>query len=132
MAKKEYADIRHQHNKVSNMATASTSDDDDVGEIDFVSLGMFIIDEIHFKAPKPPVYDVLGGAGTYSAIGARLLSPGALTKSVGWIVDTGSDFPTELRDIIASWNTGCLIRETPERLTTRGWNGYGENELRGQ
>ena len=52
---------------------------------------------------------------------------------MGWIVDCGSDFPPELRDFIAQWRTGVLVRETPERLTTRGWNGYtGENEHRGK
>lgn len=106
------------------MATPSSS-------IDFCTLGMFIIDEIEFPPPKPPVKDIVGGAGSYSALGARIFSPPPLSKSVGWIVDCGSDFPTELRDFIASWNSGVLIRETPDRLTTRGWNGYGENEHRG-
>ena len=75
----------------------------------------------------------MGGAGTFSAIGARLFSPPPQSESVGWIVDCGSDFPPELRDSIAQWKTGALIRETPNRLTTRGWNGYtGENEHRGE
>lgn len=99
--------------------------------IDFCTLGMFIIDEIEFPPPKPPVKDIVGGAGAYSALGARVFSPPPQSKSVGWIVDCGSDFPAELRDTIASWDSGVLIRETPNRLTTRGWNGYGENEHRG-
>jgi len=53
-----------------------------------------------------------------------------MSKSVGWIVDCGSDFPPEIRQAIDTWNTSCLYRETPERLTTRGWNGYGANEHR--
>ncbi|TLD38854.1 gb [Venturia nashicola] len=99
-------------------------------EIGFVSLGMFIIDEIYFPPPKPPVKNILGGAGAYSALGARIFSPPPLSKTVSWIVDCGSDFPIELRQAIAQWDTSCLLRETPERLTTRGWNGYGENEHR--
>jgi hypothetical protein len=99
--------------------------------IDFCTLGMFIIDEIEFPPPKPPVKDILGGAGSYSALGARVFSPPPQSKSVGWIVDCGSDFPDELRDVIASWESGAVIRETPHRPTTRGWNGYGENEHRG-
>lgn len=87
-------------------------------EIDFVSLGMFIIDEIEFKSHT--VRDVLGGAGTYSAIGARIVSPPPLSRRVGWIVDAGSDFPAGLKSTIETWNTSCLIRETPNRLTTRG------------
>jgi sugar/nucleoside kinase (ribokinase family) len=48
---------------------------------------------------------------------------------VGWIVDAGTDFPSSLRSLISSWDTGALIRER-NALTTRGWNGYGENEHR--
>jgi hypothetical protein len=78
------------------------------------------------------VTDILGGAGSYSAVGARIFSPPPSSETVGWIVDCGSDFPAELRTTIASWGTGCLLRETPKRLTTRGWNGYGDNDFRGQ
>ncbi|KAJ4289167.1 hypothetical protein N0V90_011509 [Kalmusia sp. IMI 367209] len=102
----------------------------EAGDIDFCTLGMFIIDEIEFAAPKPPVRDILGGAGSYSALGARIFSRPPRSKAVGWIVDCGSDFPPALRETIATWDTGVLIRETPDRLTTRGWNGYGENEHR--
>ncbi|KAF2842600.1 PfkB family carbohydrate kinase-like protein [Patellaria atrata CBS 101060] len=100
--------------------------------IEFVTMGMFIIDEIHYQdKSKPPKLDIIGGAGSYSALGARLFSPKrSFSKRVGWIVDCGSDFPQELREFIAQWDTGVLMRETPERLTTRGWNEYGENEYR--
>ncbi|KAF9730926.1 hypothetical protein PMIN01_10884 [Paraphaeosphaeria minitans] len=98
--------------------------------MDFCTLGMFIIDEIEFAPPKPPVKDIIGGAGAYSALGARIFSPPPQSKTVGWIVDCGSDFPAALRETIADWDTGVLMRETPDRLTTRGWNGYGENEHR--
>ena len=108
---------------------ASSSEDGETPDIDFVTLGMFIIDEIEFATRT--VHNVLGGAGTYSAIGARIVSPRPQSKSVGWIVDAGNDFPNELRDVIKSWDTSCLIRDTPWRKTTRGWNGYGENEHRG-
>lgn len=77
------------------------------------------------------MHDILGGAGSYSALGARLLSPGPLSKSVGWIVDCGSDFPDKIKQVIERWDTSCLMRGTPERLTTRGWNGYeGTNDHR--
>ncbi|KAK7561294.1 Ribokinase-like protein [Phyllosticta paracitricarpa] len=104
--------------------------DDDAPAIDFVSLGMFILDDIEFLPPKPPVRDVIGGAGAYSVMGARIMSPPPLSTSVGWIVDEGSDFPAQVRQTIESWETHCLFRQTPDRLTTRGWNGYGENEHR--
>ncbi|KEY64515.1 hypothetical protein S7711_09640 [Stachybotrys chartarum IBT 7711] len=92
--------------------------------IDFVTLGMFIIDDIDFVPPTPPVRNVAGGAGTYSALGARLFSPPPLSNSVGWVVDQGSDFPSEITALIESWGTSAVLRSDPERLTTRGWNGY--------
>ncbi|KAI1415773.1 Ribokinase-like protein [Hypoxylon sp. FL1857] len=108
-----------------------TEDNDNAShEIDFVTLGMFIIDEIEYLPPTPPVRDILGGAGTYSALGARLFSPPPLSNSVGWIIDKGSDFPQPLEDLISTWETSVLIRPTPERLTTRGWNGYDEHQNR--
>ncbi|KAG9257557.1 Ribokinase-like protein [Emericellopsis atlantica] len=92
---------------------------------------MFIIDDIDFIPPIPSVKDVLGGAGSWSALGARLFSPPPLSKSVGWIVDRGSDFPAALTEQIDDWGTSVLYRDDPERLTTRGWNGYeGTDEKR--
>ncbi|KAI9831794.1 MAG: hypothetical protein M1819_004691 [Sarea resinae] len=121
--------------------------------IDFCTLGMFIIGmssaafpvldsnalfikcatvkhEIYYQPPTPPVKDIIGGAGAYSAVGARIFSSPPQSRSVGWIVDAGSDFPPEIRDIIRGWDTACVLRETPERLTTRGWNGYDKDEKR--
>lgn len=71
----------------------------------------------------------MGGAGTFSAIGARLFSPPPQSKTVGWIIDAGTDFPNKLKDIVSSWNTGVLLQPR-NALTTRGWNGYGENDHR--
>lgn len=87
-------------------------------------------DEIEFLPPTPPVRDIVGGAGTYSALGARLLSPPPRSRSVGWIIDKGSDFPPALETLIASWQTSALLRPDPGRLTTRGWNGYDEHQNR--
>ncbi|KAH7313152.1 pfkB family carbohydrate kinase-like protein [Rhexocercosporidium sp. MPI-PUGE-AT-0058] len=99
-------------------------------EIDFCTLGMFIIDEIHYLPPTPPVFNILGGAGSFSALGARLFSPPPLSRTVSWIVDKGSDFPPSLTTQITSWQTSCLIREDANRLTTRGWNGYDTSQNR--
>ncbi|ROT34824.1 Ribokinase-like protein [Sodiomyces alkalinus F11] len=85
---------------------------------------MVIIDEIEFLPPSPPVHDILGGAGTYAAVGARLFSPPPQSSSVGWVVDKGRDFPEELTALIDSWDTSALCRSNTDRLTTRGWNGY--------
>lgn len=82
-------------------------------------------DEIEYPPPRPPQKDILGGAGSYSALGARLFSPAPVqSKTVGWLVDQGSDFPPAITSLIDSWETSALLRLDPDRLTTRGWNGY--------
>ncbi|UJO13671.1 uncharacterized protein CLAFUR5_03335 [Fulvia fulva] len=102
------------------------------GGMDFVTLGMFIIDDI-YPPPTSPTQqaqlNVIGGAGTYSAIGARLFSPPPKSRSVGWIVDAGTDFPPSLLTAIRSWQTGALTRSR-DAPTTKGWNGYSGNESR--
>ncbi|EFX03733.1 carbohydrate/purine kinase [Grosmannia clavigera kw1407] len=99
--------------------------------VDFVSLGMLIIDDIEYLPPRPPVRDVLGGAGAYAALGARLFSPAPrLSRSIGWVVDQGSDFPAAMRAQIDGWQTAVVLREDAGRLTTRGWNGYDVGERR--
>ena len=101
----------------------------------FFTFGMFIIDEIEFyEKYKKPKTNLIGGAGTYAALGARLLiacSPSQrLSRSVSWIVDMGSDFPIEIKNTIETWNTQCIFRDDPKRLTTRAWNGYGDKDFR--
>ncbi|KAK9451018.1 Ribokinase-like protein [Limtongia smithiae] len=100
-----------------------------MADILFVSMGMFIIDEIEYLDGSV-LRDVIGGAGTYGAYGARYFLPGDEARRVGWVVDAGSDFPETLRKQLLELNTSMLLREDASRLTTRGWNGYGANEYR--
>lgn len=79
---------------------------------------------------QTPFLNVPGGAGTYSALGARVLSPSPESNRVGWVVDAGHDFSSSLRDMIAAWDTAVLLRPR-DGPTTKGWNGYGANEHRG-
>ncbi|KAJ5950593.1 uncharacterized protein N7479_009006 [Penicillium vulpinum] len=99
-------------------------------EVEFCTLGMFIIDDIDFGGSRPGVKNILGGAASFAVVGARLVSGSKYARSVSWIVDVGSDFPTETLDVIKSWNTSCVFREDPSRLTTRAWNGYHPDEKR--
>ncbi|KAK9239718.1 Ribokinase-like protein [Lipomyces kononenkoae] len=114
---------------VSATRRNSSSLGTDEPEIIFTSLGMFIIDEIHHPDGTSQ-YDVIGGAGTYAAYAARYFLPYPLSKRVGWVVDAGSDFPPAIRKELFSLQTTMIFREDHTRLTTRGWNGYGENEFR--
>ncbi|CAK4031122.1 Hypothetical predicted protein [Lecanosticta acicola] len=100
--------------------------------MDFCTLGMFIIDDIYpppTAADQEPQLNVVGGAGTFAAVAARLFSPPPESKTIGWIVDAGTDFPRECRAVLESWETGVYLRERPAP-TTRGWNGYSGNEHR--
>ncbi|PHH58619.1 hypothetical protein CDD81_5026 [Ophiocordyceps australis] len=99
--------------------------------LDFVTMGMFIIDDIEFGPRKQPALNVPGGAGTYAALGARLFSPPPLCWSVGCIVDVGSDCPPSLVTLIDSWAMTAVIRRDEGRLTTRGHNTYrGSDQVR--
>ena len=88
-------------------------------------------DEIEYTDGKARAESIIGGAGTYATIGARLVAGQENARLVGWIVDVGSDFPPEFRTMIDSWQTNCMYRHNETRLTTRAWNGYGPNEYRG-
>ncbi|KAL5342405.1 Ribokinase-like protein [Aspergillus crustosus] len=98
--------------------------------VEFCTLGMLILDDIDFEGSQPSVKNVIGGAGSYAVIGARLVTGKAYSRAVSWIVDVGSDFPIPVLDVIEAWDTECVIRNDPSRLTTRAWNGYGHNEKR--
>ncbi|KAL4781401.1 Ribokinase-like protein [Aspergillus varians] len=98
--------------------------------VEFCTLGMFILDDIDFGGAQPNVKNALGGAASFAVIGARLAAGKEHSRAVSWIVDVGSDFPQEVLDVIRAWDTDCVIRNDPGRLTTRAWNGYGPNEKR--
>ncbi len=92
--------------------------------MDFVTLGMFIIDEIHYQPPRAPDLDVMGGAGLYAALGARLFRPPPSSSRVGWTIHEGHDFPSHMRNTIDAWNTSCQFISTPDRPTTTAFNRY--------
>ncbi|KAI4264242.1 MAG: hypothetical protein L6R42_000639 [Xanthoria sp. 1 TBL-2021] len=93
--------------------------------MEFVSLGMFIIDEIHYQPPRKPDLDVMGGAGMYAALGARLFRPPPSAAGIGWILHEGHDFPLHIKSTIDTWKTTCEFIRTPNRETTRARNTYG-------
>lgn len=68
--------------------------------------------------------DILGGAGTFATVGARLFCPGDSSVGVGFVVHAGDELSQTLRDEIASWKSGTHIIETPNRMTTQGKNIY--------
>ncbi|TID23855.1 hypothetical protein CANINC_003147 [Pichia inconspicua] len=94
----------------------------------FASLGMFIIDEIDLQGLH--LNDVPGGAGTFAICGSRMILGAEESNRCVWFVDIGNDCPSEVLMELNSWNTGGIFRYDSTRRCTRGWNGYGPNELR--
>ncbi|QLQ82559.1 hypothetical protein HG537_0H03220 [Torulaspora globosa] len=92
--------------------------------------GMFIIDEIIDRKGKIH-QNVAGGGGMFAMLGGCIVSPNRrVAGSLRWIVDCGYDFPKILKERIESWQSGVVFREDLTRETTRGWNGYGDDDLR--
>ncbi|EXJ54645.1 hypothetical protein A1O7_09986 [Cladophialophora yegresii CBS 114405] len=97
----------------------------------FCTLGMFIIDKIEYlDNSQTSQQNIIGGAGTYAALGARLAAGVQHAHLVSWIVDMGADFPALFHQLINTWHTNCVFRRDLNRLTTMAWNGYGANEYR--
>ena len=93
---------------------------------------MLIIDDIHFPHPRPPALSVLGGAGTYAVMGARLIAGTTRSRTIGWTVHEGHDFPAAVKEQIELWATSCNFIPTPNRGTTRALNVYRPNGIRGK
>ncbi|EER31799.1 conserved hypothetical protein [Candida tropicalis MYA-3404] len=89
------------------------------------TLGMFIIDENRYlDTDEPPQVNIIGGAGTYAIIGARIISPLSKANKISGIIDMGTDFPIEIKKELDTWKTGTIFRNNPDRLSTRGVNIY--------
>ncbi|TGZ78512.1 Ribokinase-like protein [Ascodesmis nigricans] len=89
------------------------------------------IDEIHYgpSTARTVASDIVGGAGTYAVLGARIFSPEpVVARTIHWIVDAGSDFPDSVRKQLESFGTSMHLREDMGRLTTRGYNSYPSDD----
>ncbi|CAL1702315.1 unnamed protein product [Somion occarium] len=87
----------------------------------FVSLGMFIIDELDFDDGRTS-REQIGGGGTYAAIGARMWLP---ADKVGMIVDRGHDFLPEVQAKLERYGKDMwYFRDDKSRITTRARNSY--------
>ncbi|KAF8760820.1 pfkB family carbohydrate kinase [Rhizoctonia solani] len=98
----------------------------------FVSLGLFILDEFEFlDATGEPTGKILptqvGGGGTYAAVGARIWLP---ASEIGQIVDRGFDFPAAVQRELDHYGPDMWhFRDQSENKTTRAVNRY-TGELR--
>ncbi|KAG2152948.1 Ribokinase-like protein [Suillus clintonianus] len=97
--------------------------------IQFVTFGMFIIDEFSYADEQgKPTGEMIGGGGTYAAIGARMWLP---PDTLGMIVDRGNDFPQDIQNRLLTYGSGMWhFRDDMNRVTTRSMNSY-RGEYRG-
>ncbi|KAG2118961.1 Ribokinase-like protein [Suillus discolor] len=101
--------------------------------IQFVTFGMFIIDEFSFadeqgKPTGKTVAPQIGGGGTYAIIGARIWLP---PDTLGMIIDRGNDFPQDVQNRLLTYGSDIWhFRDDTNRLTTRSRNSY-KGQFRG-
>jgi sugar/nucleoside kinase (ribokinase family) len=95
--------------------------------IQFVTFGMFIIDEFSFadeqgKLTGKTVAPQIGGGGTYATIGARIWLPPDIIRM---IVDRGNDFPQDIQNRLLTYGSDIWhFRDDINRVTTRSRNSY--------
>ncbi|KEY83364.1 carbohydrate kinase pfkB [Aspergillus fumigatus] len=96
--------------------------------ISFTSLGLVVLDEIRFPSQEP-LLDVLGGSGTYgwfcsavfrATLGARLFLRPPLSRTLGWMIHTGHDFPELMTDRLRSWDSTLIVKREADKPSTRG------------
>ncbi|KAG0705445.1 Ribokinase-like protein [Suillus ampliporus] len=97
--------------------------------VQFVTFGMFIIDDFSFADEQgKPTGETIGGGGTYATIGARIWLP---PDTLGMIVDRGNDFPQEIHNRLLTYGSDLWhFRDDLNRVTTRSMNSY-RGEYRG-
>lgn len=92
----------------------------------FVSLGMVVLDELRFPH-APTMYDVTGGSGAFSTLGARLVAGEKRSDEVGCLIIAGDDFPEAALAGFRSWDMDLVVSRKPGRLSTRGLLVYEDN-----
>ncbi|KAF2832401.1 putative PfkB family kinase [Ophiobolus disseminans] len=87
--------------------------------VEFVSLGMVVIDEIRLPS-RPPIIDVAGGSGSFSTLGYRLLTGRSQSRRVGCLVRAGTDFPEQVKNQLSEWQLTLEIQILQHSGSTRG------------
>lgn len=88
-----------------------------------VSLGMIIVDEIRMPH-KPPLVDVIGGSGSFVALGQRLFAKDA--ANVGCLVIAGKDFPKHVEEELENLGVTLVLKKR-DALSTRGLLEYQDD-----
>lgn len=91
-----------------------------VQSVQFVSLGMLVLDELRLPHGETR-HDVLGGSGAYAMLGARLATPRSRAlHDVGCFVLAGHDFPDDVLTQTKNLGVAVEVAVDPARPSTRG------------
>ncbi|OAA54363.1 carbohydrate/purine kinase [Niveomyces insectorum RCEF 264] len=94
----------------------------------FVSLGMVVVDELR-RPGTQPMYDIPGGSGMFSVLGARLASGRAHAETVGCFVLAGYDFPEAVLCRVREWAVQVALHVDDSKVSTRGLLEYKDAEF---
>ncbi|KAH7088389.1 Ribokinase-like protein [Paraphoma chrysanthemicola] len=94
--------------------------------IEFVSLGMLVLDEIRIPG-HPALTNVVGGSGAFSTLGFRIFHPSPSSYKVGCLVLAGADFPDQVQEELEKWEVTLLVKKDAEKLSTRGLLEYHDD-----
>ncbi|KAI8393299.1 Ribokinase-like protein [Radiomyces spectabilis] len=95
----------------------------------YSSVGSLIIDNIRFEDGREQL-NILGGAGIFAIYGMRLWQPRSLSKSIGYVVQKGFDYPESLDKELHSLEMSLIEKVHEDKPTTRGWNYFGAHDHR--
>ncbi|KAK9414015.1 putative Carbohydrate kinase PfkB domain-containing protein [Seiridium unicorne] len=94
--------------------------------IDFVSLGMVVLDELRLPDGRT-LQNCIGGSGAYSTLGARIVTNSP--ESVGSFILAGNDFPDEVTELIRGWGLTSELKLNHDRNSTRGLLKYLDEDF---
>jgi hypothetical protein len=63
------------------------------------------------------VVELIRGAAT---LGARLFLRPPLSRTLGWMIRTGNDFPKLMMDRLKSWDATLIVEREADKPSTRG------------
>lgn len=94
--------------------------------IDSVSLGMVIIDELRF-ANRETLTNVTGGSASFVTLGCRLFADPSDASNVGCLVMAGNDFSETVEQELRDWGMTLVIEKNEDAPSTRGLLEYGDD-----
>jgi hypothetical protein len=69
----------------------------------------------------------LTGLNHQATLGARLFLPAAESRTLGWILHVGKDFPHDLENKLADWGATLIVSRRQNVPSTRGLLEYTDN-----